>query len=70
MRFCLGDLQVVGLIVADLPWIGNEGFFTANVRFTGQGLSFMTSGMDDAAMDLAGDAEIVKELWSEFYSQF
>ncbi len=30
----------------------------------------MTSKMGDAAMDLAGGAEIVKELWSRLYAQY
>ena len=64
MRFSLGGLQAVGLIDADPLRIGNGGFFAANVKLTGQGLSLMTSKIGDAAMDLAGGTKTVKELCS------
>ena len=70
MRFSLDRLKAVGPIDADPPRIGNGSFSEANVRFTGQALSLITSKMSDAAMDLAGGAETVKELWSRLYSQY
>ncbi len=68
MRFSLGGLQAVGQIDADPPRIGNRGFSPANVRVTGQALSLITSKKGDAAMDLAGGAKTVKELWSRLYA--
>ncbi len=70
MRFSLGGFKAIRLINADLPRIGNESFSTANVRLIGQALSLMTSKMGDAAMDLAGAGETVKELWSRLYAQY
>ena len=72
MRFplCLWGLQAVGLIEADSPQTANGTFPAANVKLTGQALSLMTSKIGDAAMDLAGGADTVKELQSRLHSQY
>lgn len=69
--FSLGGLQAgLGLIEADPPRTVNGNFSAANVKLTGEALSFMTSKMGDAAMDLADGAETVKELLSRLYLQY
>ena len=70
MQFSLGSLQAVGLIDTDPPRIDNRSFTTANIKLTEQALSLMTSKIGDAAIDLAGGAETVKELWSRLYTRY
>lgn len=57
-------LWVLSLIDTDLLRLVTENFSAANIQFTGQALSFITSKMGDVAMDLAIGTKTMKELWS------
>lgn len=62
MHFSLGDLEALSFIDIDLPRLAIEKFLAANIRFTGQTLSFKKSMMGDITIDLAIGTKIVKEI--------
>lgn len=54
----------------DPPQIGNRSFYAVNIKLTRQILSLIIKKISDAAIDVAGNAEIVKELWSQLFAWY
>ena len=54
----------------DPSQIGNRSFFAVNIKLTRQVLSLIIKKISDAAINLVGNIEIVKELLSQFFAWY